>query len=139
VGGGIIILFLIGKMSDKISKYSLLLIITIMLSILYLMLVCFNTSLSNIIIFFIIGGLIPAFYTVGLTYVAEKIDMKFISQANGYFAMLFGLGTLLGPALGSVLIEYNHRYAGWIFSVILCLIFIFIFARKKTFITKSNI
>jgi MFS family permease len=131
VSGGIIILFLIGKLSDKISKYKLLLIITIMLSVLYIILICINTSISNIIVFFIIGGLIPAFYSIGLTYVAEKIDMKFISQANGYFAMLFGLGTLLGPSLGSFFIEYNQRYAGWAFSVLLCLSFILIFYKRR--------
>jgi predicted MFS family arabinose efflux permease len=132
--GGILILYFIGKVSDKVSKQSLLLLIPAILFFLFLGMVFFQSWIVSIVLFFMIGGLIPAFYTIGLTYVAEKVDMKFISQANGYFAMFFGLGTLLGPSLGSVLISYDYKYSPWLFGLFVCLAFFLYFKnedRKK--------
>jgi MFS family permease len=133
--GGILILYVIGKYSDKIPKQNLLLIIPVILFFMFLGMVVYQSWILSMILFFMIGGLIPAFYTIGLTYVAEKVEMKFISQANGYFAMFFGLGTLLGPSLGSALISYDYKYSPWIFGFVICFVFILFFKKE---IRKNN-
>ncbi|MCU7493197.1 MAG: MFS transporter [Bacteroidota bacterium] len=133
--GGIILLYLIGRASDRISKFKLLLIVSGVLSILFLLPGFFPDRVLLTVIFFIIGGFVPAFYTVGLTYTVERVDKAYVAQANGHFAMSYGIGTLAGPVAGSMLVEFNRQYAFWIASAILCLSFLvyfsFFYGRKN--------
>lgn len=132
--GGITILYFVGKLSDIISKDKLIQYISISMVFFFLSLIIVKNFIGIIIIFFLIGGIFPAFYTVGLTYTAEKVEPKFIAQANGYFATFFGLGTLLGPVLGSFLIELDKHNGNWIFSAFLCLLFS-LYSLKPRFIS----
>ncbi|MCX8010425.1 MAG: MFS transporter [Ignavibacteria bacterium] len=129
--GGITILYFIGRLSDIISKDKLILYVSMSMLFLFLSLIMVQNFIGILLIFFLIGGIFPAFYTVGLTYTAEKVEPKFIPQANGYFATFFGFGTLLGPILGSILIELDKQNGNWIFSAVICLIFSLFFLKSK--------
>lgn len=130
--GGIILLYYIGRSSDSKPKFRLMLIIAAILGVFFLLPGFLSGPLFLSVVFFIIGGFVPAFYTIGLTYTVEKVKKPFIAQANGHFAMFYGVGTLVGPIAGSMLVEFNRQYAFWITSALLCFAFLIYFAIFQT-------
>ena len=133
--GGIILLYFIGHLADKVMKYKLLLLISFLLCLLFILPITSMNFLFLVIIFFFIGGIVPSFYTVGLNYTVEEVEKKFMAQANGYFTMLYGAGTIAGPILGTTLIDLNKENGYWIFAASLCFCFFFLFKyyKKKIF------
>jgi MFS family permease len=121
--GGIVLLFFLSKLSDIYSSRKLLLFISILLGSLMLSPTLSLLFVFLITAFFLIGGFVPAYYTIGLNYTVQNIEKKYIAQANGYFVMMYGLGTLLGPMIGSMIVELNKEYGFWIFSALLCFSF----------------
>ena len=121
--GGIVLLFFLSKLSDIYSSRKLLLLISILLGSLMLSPTLSLLFVFLITAFFLIGGFVPAYYTIGLNYTVQNIEKKYIAQANGYFVMMYGLGTLLGPMIGSMIVELNKEYGFWIFSALLCFSF----------------
>lgn len=130
VVGGIILLYIIGRFTDRINKYRFLIFISGLLSVFFLIPVFISRFEYLLMIFFLMGGIIPAFYTVGLNYTVEKVDSKFMAQANGYYLMMYGIGTIAGPILGSFTVELNKNYGYWVFASGLCLLFVISFLRK---------
>jgi len=129
--GGIILLYFIGHLADKIMKYKLLLLISFLLGLLFILPITTIDFLYLVIIFFFIGGIVPSFYTVGLNYTVEEVEKKFMAQANGYFTMMYGTGTIAGPILGTILIDLNKENGYWIFAAGLCFCFFFLFKYYK--------
>lgn len=133
VTGGIVILYLIGVVSDRYNKYNLLLIISVMLGFLFALPAMLQNFVLLIGIFFLIGGIVPAFYTVGLNYTVEHVEKKFMAQANGYYVMMYGVGTIAGPLAASMLIELDKQFGYWLLSSFLCFSFfaIFVYFRRN--------
>lgn len=129
--GGIVILYIVGHFADKSSKYKLLLIISTALGILFLFPLFTMNFFLLLIIFFFIGGIVPAFYTVGLNLTVELVEKKFMTQANGYFVMMYGAGTILGPIIGATLVEFNKQFGYWIFASLISIGFFLWFNFKK--------
>ncbi|MDP4192167.1 MAG: MFS transporter [Bacteroidota bacterium] len=129
--GGIILFYFIGKLAAKKNKFNLLLALSFFLvPLLFLPGLLLNFYVL-IIAFFVVGGIVPAFYSIGLTYTIEKIERDFIAQANGHFVMSYGLGTLIGPVAGSMLVELNRQYGYWFATMLLCLVYFLFFEFKK--------
>jgi MFS family permease len=129
--GGIILLYFIGHLADKVMKYKLLLIISFLLGLLFILPIAAMNFFFLVIIFFFIGGIVPSFYTVGLNYTVEEVEKKFMAQANGYFTMMYGAGTIAGPILGTTLMDLNKENGYWIFAAGLCFCFFFLFKYYK--------
>lgn len=127
--GGIILLYIIGKIADKANKYNLLLIISSILILLFLVPIFVSTYVYLIIVFFLMGGIVPAFYTVGLNYTVENVENKFIAQANGHYLMMYGIGTIVGPLFGSFTVEISKNFGFWAFASGLCLLFTLLFLK----------
>ncbi len=134
VTGGILLLYIIGFISDKYNRRKLLLLISLLLSVLIILPSINGNFVFLIGVFFLIGGIVPAIYTVGLSYTIEKVEKKFMAQANGYFIMMYGVGTIAGPLLGALLVDLDKRFGYWLFASILCLLFFVFFQmwRNKT-------
>ncbi len=129
--GGIILLYFIGHLADKVVKYKLLLIISFLLGLLFILPITAMNFSFLVIIFFFIGGLVPSFYTIGLNYTVEKVERKFMAQANSYFTMMYGAGTIAGPILGTTLMDLNKENGYWIFATGLCFCFFLLFKYYK--------
>jgi MFS family permease len=52
-------------------------------------------------VFFFVGAS-SAFYTIGLAMIGERVQPGALASANAAFIFAYGLGSLLGPALGGV-------------------------------------
>jgi MFS family permease len=121
--GGIVLLYFIGFVADKTSKIKLLLIISAILGMLF-SIPLFTLAFGLLIaVLFLIGGSVPAFYTLGLNYTIDRVEKRYMAQANGYFIMVYGIGTVLGPLAASLLVDWNKHYGFWSFSSLLCLVF----------------
>lgn len=132
VVGGIVLLYIIGHLADKFIKYKLLLVISAVLGVLlFLPAVAMDFS-SLLIIFFFIGGIVPSFYTVGLNYTIEQVERKFMAQANGNFVMMYGIGTIAGPIIGTALIDLDKQYGYWLFASVLSFGFFSLFRFYKS-------
>lgn len=129
--GGIVLLYIIGSISDKYNRYNLLLINSLILGALLLIPALIIRLDFLIVIFFFIGGIVPAFYTVGLNYTVEKVEKEFMAQANGYYLMMYGAGTLAGPIAGSFLIEVDKQFGYWLFVSSLSVLFFLVFRINK--------
>lgn len=128
VTGGILLLYVIGRLSDRIQKYTMLLLISASLTVLLAGVFVWLNTWYLIVVFFMLGGVVPAFYSVGLAYTIEKVETQYMAQANGHFARAYGIGTILGPLSGSFLLELNLRYSFWAAAALLSLIFFLYFS-----------
>lgn len=129
--GGIVLLYIISRITDFYSKYNVILLISFLLSALFLFPIYNNSFIFLLILLFFIGGIIPAFYTVGLSYTAEKVDSINIALANSYYIMMYGLGTLVGPVFGSLLVDFDLRSGYWLLSSVSCFLFFTVFFLVK--------
>ena len=127
VMGGIIILYFLSKLSDSLSKYKVLLYVSFALAILFTAPVFSLNVPFLILVYFLIGGLIPAYYTVGLNYTMDLVEKKYMAESNAYYIMFYGMGTLIGPLLGTFLIDLNVDNGYWLFSSIVCFIFFLVY------------
>lgn len=132
--GGIILGYAISRLSDKISKYRMLLSIAVLLGVFFIFPILNSQLYFLLPAFFLIGGIVPAFYTVGLNYTIENVEEKYMAQANSYYIMMYGLGTIVGPLLGAGLLEFDKHNGYWIFSAGLC----FLFAGGFYIVKKGN-
>ncbi|MCF8307097.1 MAG: MFS transporter [Ignavibacteriales bacterium] len=132
--GGIILLYLIGKISDLYARKKVLAAVTVLMIILFLLVPFSLNYLGLLIFFFIIGGLVPAYYTIGLSFTIESVSEENAAQANGYFISAYGAGTIAGPLMASTLIEAAKLYGYWIGSAAICIIFLLSFRR----LTKNS-
>lgn len=130
IAGGIVLLYVIGYLSDIMNRKKLLFLIIILLGVLLILPIVNLNFIFLFIIFFLIGGIVPSIYTVGLSYTIENVERKFMAQANGYFIMMYGIGTIAGPVAGSMLVDINTRYGYWLFASLLCLLFLILFSKK---------
>lgn len=129
--GGIVLLYIIGTISDRYNRYNLLLVNSVILAVMLIVPALVIRLDVLIIIFFLIGGIVPAFYTVGLNYTVEKVDKQFMAQANGYYLMMYGAGTLIGPIAGSFLIEVDKQMGYWLAVASLSVLFFLVFMWNK--------
>jgi MFS family permease len=130
--GGIVLLYVIGRFTDRVNKFGLLISISGLLVLLFLIPVFIHRFDYLIIAFFLMGGIIPAFYTVGLSYTVENVESKFMAQANGSFLMMYGTGTIAGPLVAAFTIEFNKSYGFWLFASGLCVMFILYFVANRS-------
>jgi len=129
--GGVILGYLLSNYSDKVSKFNLLLAIGFSLGMFFVLPIVSTNYFFLLIVFFIIGGIVPAFYTVGLNHTIEKVEKIFVAQANGYYIMMYGVGTIAGPLIGAGMIELDKQNGYWIFSALLCFCFTIYFLILK--------
>lgn len=128
--GGIILLYFLSMISDRVPKYNLLLVVSFLLGILFLLPGFFMNFIFLLLIYFIIGGLVPAYYTIGLNYTMEKVRRDFIAESNGYYIMFYGVGTLLGPLIAAFLLEIDKNMGFWVFSSSICFLYLAVFTLK---------
>lgn len=129
--GGVIFSYALNRYSDKVPKLNLILKLAFSLAMLFLIPLFTKNFWTLLVSFFILGGIIPSLYTIGLSHTIEKVEQKFISNANGYYIMMYGIGTIAGPITASLLIEIDQNVAYWVFSSALCFIFILFFRKLK--------
>lgn len=98
----------LGALSDKFGRRPILLIALCGAGIDYL-LMAFAPNLTILFIGRIIAGLTGACLTVAMSYIADVSDDKNRTANFGMVGAAFGLGFIIGPALGGIAGKYGHH------------------------------
>lgn len=100
---------LLGRLSDRFGRRPVLLISLLGASIDYVFM-AFAPHLILLFIGRIISGVSGASYTVASAYIADVSDDSNRSKNFGIMGAGFGIGFILGPAIGGVLANYGAIY-----------------------------
>jgi MFS transporter, DHA1 family, tetracycline resistance protein len=100
---------LLGRLSDSFGRRPILLV-SLFLACLDYLLMGFAPSLFLLFAGRILSGLSGANFTVATAYIADTTPPEKRSQVYGLIGAAFGLGFIVGPALGGVLGSYDPTY-----------------------------
>lgn len=108
--GGIQFLFgtVIGNLSDAIGRRPVLLLSLLGMMVDY-MLTAFAPNLVWLFVGRVFAGLCGASYTTANAYLADITEASQRARAFGLMGAAFGLGFIIGPAVGGIAAEYGPR------------------------------
>ena len=115
---------LIGNLSDTYGRRPLLLISVFGLAVDYL-LTAFAPNLWWLFVGRIFAGLCGASYTTANAYLADITKPEDRAKTFGYIGAAYGLGFIIGPAIGGFLGEYGPRVPFFAAALISMLNFVF--------------
>lgn len=101
--GAIALQIPLGKLADRTGRDRTLSGVALSAVILSVLMGLAGANLWLLIpmVFFFVGAS-SAFYTIGLAMIGERVQPGALASANAAFIFAYGLGSLLGPALGGV-------------------------------------
>ncbi|MDM7947516.1 MAG: MFS transporter [Oceanibaculum nanhaiense] len=79
------------------------------------------------------GGVVMGVYTIGLCMLAERFDTATLSGANAAFVMLYSLGSMSGPVLGSAAMTLWDPHGMLAFGAAASLLFLLIVMARAWF------
>ncbi|MFA5955932.1 MFS transporter [Hyphomicrobium sp.] len=101
--GGVVLQFPIGWLSDKMSRFRLMIACMIIFVMLALALPWALTGTSvAFVIAFLTGGVILGFYALGLAIIGERITAGNLPAVNAAFIITYQLGALVGPVCAGI-------------------------------------
>lgn len=115
---------LLGALSDLVGRRPVLLISLFAGGLDYL-LMAFAPNLSILFIGRVISGLMGANITVAMAYIADISDDKNRAANYGMIGAAFGLGFIIGPAIGGLLGDMGPQYPFIIAALVTLLNFFF--------------
>lgn len=105
--GAIVLQLPLGMLSDKFGRK------IVLSSILFLGFVCFTTAsflesyfLGLSICLFAAGMFVGSTFSLGISYMADLVPKNLFPTGNLLCGIFFSMGSLLGPTLGGLLIQY---------------------------------
>ena len=104
---------ILGALSDVYGRRRVLLISCFGLGLDYL-LMGFSQNLTWLFIGRIISGITASGFATAGAYIADITPPEKRAAAFGMFGAAFGIGFVIGPALGGVLGEYSQRLPFWV-------------------------
>ncbi len=99
---------ILGNLSDRFGRRPVLLLALFMLGVDYLIM-AFATTLAWLFIGRLLVGMAGATYATANAYIADISSEDKKAQNFGMLGAAFGLGFIIGPALGGILGEYGSR------------------------------
>jgi DHA1 family tetracycline resistance protein-like MFS transporter len=111
---------LIGSLSDRFGRRRVILLALLVMGIDYLVL-ALAPSLAWLFIGRVIGGITGATITTGNAYIADISTPATRARNFGFIGIAFGLGFILGPAIGGLLGEFGLRVPFYAAAVVVLL------------------
>jgi MFS family permease len=107
IGGGLL-QFLIGWVSDRVPRQLLMLVLCVnFVGLTALLPAALGLGSIGQVVTFFLGGVVLAFYTVGLASVGDDVGDRDLASANAAFLIMYQVGGILGPALAGLAMEIN--------------------------------
>ena len=99
---------ILGNLSDQFGRRPVLLLSLFGFGLDYLFLV-FAPSIEWLFVGRVIAGIMGASYATGMAYIADVSEPEKRAQNFGLLGAAFGLGFIIGPALGGFMARYGLR------------------------------
>jgi DHA1 family tetracycline resistance protein-like MFS transporter len=104
---------LLGSLSDRFGRRPIILLSNFGLGVDYLVMALAPT-LGWLFVGRVVSGITSASIPTAMAYIADVTDPEKRAEAFGMVSAAFGLGFVLGPALGGVLGDVNPRLPFWV-------------------------
>lgn len=133
--GGILTQVPLGALGDKIGRRNILMTGAFGGAILFSVASFLEHSpLAVAIVFFLAGTLVGSMFSLGITYMADLTPKELLPTGNLLCGIALSIGSLTGPFLGGVYLEFVKNYSFLLLVAMLLLavaIVLFIFGRRK--------
>lgn len=107
IGGGFILQWPIGKLSDMFDRSRVLISISFLTSLVALMFMLVSNYILIYIISFFLGGLCFTIYPVSIAQVCDHLKSGNIVNMTGALLCSYGIGAVLGPLIISNIISHS--------------------------------
>ena len=104
---------LLGRASDRVGRRPIL-VVSILGTMLAFIIFGLTTSLSLLFISRILQGLTGGNLSVAQAYITDITDAKSRNRSLGMIGAAFGLGFIIGPALGGILSNINYSLPAFV-------------------------
>lgn len=102
--GATIFPVILGWISDRINRRSVLLVITILALSCSLLILSLETFLIPLI--FVLGGLVVSLYSISIAFMNDRLKPSQITSASASLILINGIGGCAGPFLTGILIDW---------------------------------
>ena len=118
--GGALNQYLIGYLSDRYDRRSVLVTVAFLASFFSVLAVIFGTSfISLLVITFIFGGLTVPLYALAIAHTNDFLGKKEMVAASAGLQLTGGAGLTLGPLLGGLSIDLIGTAGFWIYLFVI--------------------
>ena len=123
VVGSLILQFPLGYLSDYIGRKKVLIITTLLGGALFFFVPYIVTIIQLYIVFIATGALLGSLYSLGLAYVTDLVPVGILPTANIIGGILFGVGSIIGPYFGGVIITWLNPESLFVYLAVVVLLF----------------
>ena len=114
--GGAINQYLVGYLSDKYDRRTIIVIVAFLASILSVLAVLIGSSfIALIIITFIFGGLTVPLYPLAIAHTNDFLEKDEMVAASAGIQLAAGIGLTIGPIIGGLSIDFIGASGFWIY------------------------
>ena len=118
--GGALNQYLIGYLSDRYDRRTVLVTVAFLASFFCILAVIFGTSfISLLIITFIFGGLTVPLYAIAIAHTNDFLNKKEMVAASAGLQLAGGAGLTVGPLLGGLSIDLIGAAGFWIYLFVI--------------------
>jgi len=133
--GGILTQVPLGALGDKVGRRNILMIGSFGGAIIFAIASFLEHSQFAVAVaFFLTGTLVGSMFSLGITFMADLTPKELLPTGNLLCGIALSIGSLTGPFLGRVYLEYVKNYSFLLLVAMLLLvvaIVLFIFGRRK--------
>jgi MFS family permease len=114
--GGLLLQLPLGIWSDRFGRKKILMLAAIGGGITFALLpLAADRFALTLVLLMISGGLVGSFFSLGLAYAADVLPRNLLPAANVVSSFHFSAGSIIGPGLGGLLLEYG--FGGSVFGL----------------------
>ena len=139
--GGIVFQLPLGIMSDKLGRRNILIAIFLLGFISFTSASFLEQSFLGLVLsLFISGMFVGSTFSLGISYMSDLLPKNLLPAGNILCGIFFSFGSLAGPALGGLFIQFFQTISFFnIISTLFLIIFIVIFSNgRKVFFSIKN-